>query len=168
MYLLKMRCDEFCRVRPSITSELKESLLSRLLRKMKKSRLRSGGGYGIKRMNFCRGVTVRLLGTSLGTSTDTKGWFAITLPVLKGTLEFSFIGYKKQKIDFTEKNDTLRVVMEEDVAALEEVVVRAYGTQNKREVIGAISSVKAEEMKELPTASIVNMLQGSFGGSQYH
>ncbi|WP_052634315.1 SusC/RagA family TonB-linked outer membrane protein [Sanguibacteroides justesenii] len=117
-----------------------------------------------KKEEFLPGVTVRLLGTSLGTSTDTKGWFAITLPVLKGTLEFSFIGYKKQKVDFTEKTDTLRVVMEEDVAALEEVVVRAYGTQNKREVIGAISSVKAEEMKELPTASIVNMLQGRLAG----
>lgn len=54
--------------------------------------------------------------------------------------------------------------MKEDMADLDEVVVRAYGSQNKREMISAISSVKAEEMKELPSASITNMLQGRLAG----
>lgn len=110
------------------------------------------------------GVTVRVIGTTLGTATTEKGWFYIELPVLKGALEFSFVGYKKQQVNFTEKTDTLQIVMEEDVSDLDEVVVRAYGSQNKREVVSAISSVKADEMKELPTASIVNMLQGRLAG----
>ena len=54
--------------------------------------------------------------------------------------------------------------MKEDVSNLDEVVVRAYGSQKKREVISAISRVTAEEMKELPTASLVNMLQGRMAG----
>lgn len=54
--------------------------------------------------------------------------------------------------------------MEEDMSDLDEVVVRAYGSQNKREVVSAISKVTADEMKELPTASLVNMLQGRLAG----
>lgn len=110
------------------------------------------------------GVTVKVVGIPLGTATNEKGWFAIELPMLKGALEFSFIGFKKKQVSFTEKTDTLRIMMEEDVSDLEEVVVRAYGSQKKREVVGAISSVKADEMKELPTASLVNMLQGRLAG----
>lgn len=44
------------------------------------------------------------------------------------------------------------------------MVVRAYGTQNKREMVSAISTVTAEEMKELPAASIADMLQGRLAG----
>ncbi|MEJ8779122.1 MULTISPECIES: SusC/RagA family TonB-linked outer membrane protein [Butyricimonas] len=110
------------------------------------------------------GVTVRVIGTTLGTATTEKGWFYIELPVLKGALEFSFVGYKKQQVNFTEKTDTLQIVMEEDMSDLDEVVVRAYGSQNKREVVSAISKVTADEMKELPTASLVNMLQGRLAG----
>ncbi len=110
------------------------------------------------------GVTVKVVGVAVGTSTNAKGWFVMDLPLQKGALEFSFIGFKKEQVEFTEKTDTLRIVMEEDVSDLDEVVVRAYGTQNKREMISAISSVKAEEMKELPAASIVSMLQGRLAG----
>lgn len=110
------------------------------------------------------GVTVKVVGVPVGTATNEKGWFAIDLPMLKGALEFSFIGYKKQQVNFTEKTDTLQIVMQEDVSDLDEVVVRAYGTQNKREVVSSISSVTAEEMKELPSASILSMLQGRLAG----
>ena len=55
-------------------------------------------------------------------------------------------------------------MLEEDIADLDEVVVQSYGTQNKREMISAISSVKAEDMKELPAASIASMLQGRLAG----
>ena len=110
------------------------------------------------------GVTVQVVGTSVGTVSINNGWFAIDLPILKGKLKFSFVGYKDQEIEFTEKTDTLHIYMKEDVSNLDEVVVRAYGSQKKREVISAISRVTAEEMKELPTASLVNMLQGRMAG----
>ena len=85
------------------------------------------------------GVTVKVEGVNIGTATNAKGWFAITLPMTKGALEFSFVGYKKEIVEFTEHTDTLRVIMKEDMADLDEVVVRAYGSQNKREMISAIS-----------------------------
>ena len=47
----------------------------------------------------------------------------LDLPLQKGSLEFSFIGFKKQLINFTEKTDTLQIVLEEDLMELEEVTV---------------------------------------------
>ena len=112
------------------------------------------------------GVTVRIVGVSVGTSTNEKGWFSIQMPVMKGKLEFSFVGFKKKQIDFTEKTDTLRVVLEEDISDLDEVTVIAYGERNKREVVSSISSVKGDEIKEIPTSSFVDLLQGRMAGVQ--
>lgn len=104
-------------------------------------------------------------GTTLGVVTDVSGKYRLTLPKEQKdiSLIFSFVGMKTQVIKLGEQ-DTLNVVLEEDIADLDEVVVRAYGTQNKREMISAISSVKAEDMKELPAASIASMLQGRLAG----
>lgn len=110
------------------------------------------------------GVTVKVVGLPIGTATNEKGWFAIDLPLQKGALEFSFVGFEKKQVEFTAKTDTLRIVLKEDVSDLDEVVVRAYGSQKKREMISAISTVTAEEMKELPAASITSMLQGRLAG----
>lgn len=110
------------------------------------------------------GVTVQVVGTAVGTATNAKGWFAITLPILKGKLKFSFVGYKDQEVEFSEKTDTLKIYLKEEISDLEEVQVIAYGERRKRDVISSISSVKAEEMKELPTANFINMLQGRMAG----
>lgn len=111
------------------------------------------------------GVTVKLEKTSVGTATNSKGVFSLLLPIQKGVLEFSFIGFKSQKISFSEViRDTLHITMEEDVQALDETVVVAYGTTNKREMTGAVSVVKADEIKGIPTPSIANLLQGRVAG----
>lgn len=112
------------------------------------------------------GVTVRIVGVSVGTSTNEKGWFSIQMPVMKGKLEFSFVGFKKKQIDFTEKTDTLRVVLEEDISDLDEVTVIAYGERNKRELVSSISSVKGDDIKEIPTANFTDLLQGRMAGVQ--
>ena len=58
---------------------------------------------------------------SIGTATNAKGQFSLILPMEKGALEFSFVGYKSQKVNFTGvTKDSLRVVMEEDIQALDE------------------------------------------------
>lgn len=75
------------------------------------------------------GVTVKLCSETsvvLGTATDYRGHFELTLPVAKGTLEFSFVGYESQKMNFTEKTDSLRVILREKVNELEDVVVTGY------------------------------------------
>ena len=110
------------------------------------------------------GVTVQVVGTSVGTATTEKGWFAIDLPILKGKLKFSFVGYQDQEVEFSDKTDTLKIYMKENVQELDEAVVRAYGTQKKRETISAMSTVTADELKEVPAASIATLLQGRLAG----
>ncbi|MBC5622987.1 SusC/RagA family TonB-linked outer membrane protein [Butyricimonas sp. NSJ-56] len=143
--------DEVVVIQPQDVKEKKESLRVK------------GFVYDTKKQPM-PGVTVKVQGVAIGTATNKDGWFALELPLLKGVLEFSFIGFKKQQVNFTEKTDTLRITLIEDVSNLDEVVVRAYGSQKKRETISAISSVKADEMKELPAASITSMLQGRLAG----
>ena len=110
------------------------------------------------------GVTVQVVGTSVGTATTEKGWFAIDLPILKGKLKFSFVGYELREVEFSEKTDTLKIYMKEEINELDEAVVRAYGTQKKRETISAMSTVTADELKEVPAASIATLLQGRLAG----
>lgn len=109
------------------------------------------------------GVTIRLDGTTLGVVTDAEGNYVFRLPMEKGNLIFSFIGFKTRKETFagTKKID---VKLEEDVAALDEVSVVAYGSQKKRLMTSAVSSVKADDIKELPTHSLESLLQGHMAG----
>ena len=111
------------------------------------------------------GVTVKLVGTTVGTATAQNGKFALHLPITKGTLAFSFVGFKPQQVAFTESTrDSIRVILKEDVAGLQEVQVIAYGQQKKRTVISSISSIKADDIKELPTHSLESLLQGHMAG----
>ena len=109
------------------------------------------------------GVTVMLDSTQVGTATDTAGRFVLPLPKEKATLVFSFIGFKTQKVVFT-AGKSFTVKMQEDISGLDEVQVVAYGSQKKRTVISSISSVKGDELKELPTHSLENLLQGHMAG----
>ena len=110
------------------------------------------------------GVTIKLANTNIGTATNNNGWFSLQLPITKGTLEFSFVGFKSQKVNFTERTDTLRITLEEDIQTLDETVVVAYGTTTRRKSTGAVSVVKAEEFKGIPSANIANLLQGRVAG----
>src|SRR5690606_22379844 len=67
------------------------------------------------------GVSVKLKETTLGVSTDLNGMYSITLPDAGGTLVFSFIGFKAQEFKVT-GNANIDVVLNEDVASLNEVV----------------------------------------------
>ncbi len=114
------------------------------------------------------GVTVKVAGLTIGTSTNAKGWFALDLPMITGTLEFTFIGFKKKTIDFTEKmaKDTLRITMEEDVQELDETVVVAFGEQKKESVVSAITTVRPMDLKSSNsdlTASFAGKIAGIVG-----
>ena len=74
------------------------------------------------------------------------------------------MGFKKKIVTFNAQSDTLRVVMEEDVQALDEAVVVAYGTTTRREMTGAISTVKGEDLEGIPSPNIATLLQGRVAG----
>lgn len=111
------------------------------------------------------GVTVKVSGLTIGTSTNAQGWFALDLPMTSGTLEFTFIGFKKKTLDFTEKmaKDTLRVTMEEDVQELDETVVVAFGQQKKESVVSAITTVRPMDLKS-SSSDLTTSFAGKIAG----
>ena len=96
------------------------------------------------------GVSVIVKGQStVGTITDFDGNFVLDVPAGKGILEVSYIGYKTQEVAVG-KNAQITIKMEPDTQALDEVVVIGYGAVKKRDLTGAVSSVKNEDITLLP------------------
>lgn len=109
------------------------------------------------------GVTVVVSETTVGVSTDNEGRFSLRVPNATGQLTFTFVGYQSQTIHFS-ADKPLFVKLEEKIAALDEVTVRAYGVQKKRDVIGSVSSVTTAELKDQFPNSIESMFQGKMAG----
>ncbi|MDR1632649.1 MAG: TonB-dependent receptor plug domain-containing protein, partial [Dysgonamonadaceae bacterium] len=109
------------------------------------------------------GVSVVEKGTANGITTDVNGAYALT--VRSGaTIVFSYIGYVPQERRAIE--GILNITMEEDTKALEEVVVVGYGVQKKSSVTGAISQVKAEDIRNRTITRPEQALQGKTAGVQ--
>jgi TonB-linked SusC/RagA family outer membrane protein len=110
------------------------------------------------------GVSILVQGTTRGTVTDIDGKFELNAEPGE-ILVFSFVGYVSQSVTIGTETD-LKIVLLEDAKALEEVVVVGFGTQNKRDVTGSISSVKQSDIRELAVSSPEAMLQGKAPGVQ--
>ena len=109
------------------------------------------------------GVTIILKGTSQGTQTGPDGKYRITASP-SDVLVFSYIG--QETIEETVgTRSTLDIQMTEDAAQLQEVVVVGYGSQNKSDLTGSVSSVSGEEIARQPVASLDNALQGRAAGT---
>lgn len=109
------------------------------------------------------GVNIIIKGTSQGTSADAEGNFSLTMPADKDVLIFSFIGYAAKEVNVANQSE-IDVSLEEDIAALQEVVVIGYGEQKKSLLTGAISSVKSEEIETQATSRVEQALQGRTAG----
>ncbi|WP_394975472.1 SusC/RagA family TonB-linked outer membrane protein [uncultured Croceitalea sp.] len=110
------------------------------------------------------GVNIIEKGTTNGVTTDFDGNFTITVGD-DATLVFSYIGFKTQELAVAGQT-TLNVLLEEDSALLDEVVVVGFGSQAKVDVTGAISQIKQEEIKQIVSADPTNALQGRLAGVQ--
>ena len=108
------------------------------------------------------GVNVLVKNAAKGTTTDFDGNYSIEVSPNE-TLVFSYLGYETKEFVINE-SQTLNVVLDEDQAALDEVVVVGYGTQKKSVTTGAISSVKAEELQKVPNGRVEQTLQGRVSG----
>lgn len=104
---------------------------------------------------------VLIEGTSTGVVTDLDGKFEINAP--KGsTLEFSSIGYKTQKVYVSGGN--MRVVLETESTALDEVVVVGYGSMKRKEMTSAISHVGAKDFNSVSSIDASMLIQGKVSG----
>ena len=110
------------------------------------------------------GATVMVKGLTLGTVTDSRGWYKLSVPHLKDfTLVFSFIGMKEAERKYAGK-DTINIILYEDVQAMDEVVVTGYGNVSKGSYTGASTTVKASDVMMAGVSSIDQMLQGVVPG----
>ncbi|MGV3503695.1 MAG: SusC/RagA family TonB-linked outer membrane protein [Adhaeribacter sp.] len=107
------------------------------------------------------GVTVVLKGTTTGTATGTSGDFTLNVPAGQenGTLVVSFIGYLTQEVPINRRT-SISVQLVPDAKTLEEVVVVGYGTQQKKDLTGAISLVKPEEIQKRQATTVAEAMQG--------
>lgn len=112
------------------------------------------------------GANVLVKNTQSGTVTDLEGQFFLDVPdAYNTTLIFSYTGYQEQSILLSGQT-LLDVVLQESSVLLDEVVIVGYGTQKKSDLTGAISTVKADEIKRIPTGSAEQAIQGKIAGVQ--
>lgn len=100
---------------------------------------------------------------SNGVVTDINGTYTITLKSNKPSLRFSYIGFKDKVVAVGSKG-VLDVALEEDVAALDEVVVVGFGTQKKASVVGSITNIEPAKLAAAPSRSLSNNLAGMVPG----
>ncbi|MGP1993232.1 SusC/RagA family TonB-linked outer membrane protein [Zobellia laminariae] len=108
------------------------------------------------------GVSVVVKGTNIGAVTDFDGLYTINAES-NAVLVFTYIGFKSKEVAVGGKQ-TIDVTLQEDVSALEEVVVIGYGAQKKKELTGAVAQVKSEELLKTSTSDIGAALQGQIAG----
>ncbi|GAB3958725.1 TonB-dependent receptor [Spirosoma harenae] len=116
------------------------------------------------------GVTVLVKNTasadrSNGTTTDAKGDYRLSVPVGNATLVISYVGYTSQEVAVNNRS-VINVQLAPDNKALNEVVVIGYGTQQKKDLTGAVASVTAKDIQRLPVSGLDQALQGQVPGLQ--
>jgi len=107
------------------------------------------------------GANVLVKGTNQGLTTNFDGNYLIEVPV-GATLEFSYIGFISKELKVT-KDAEANIYLEIETALLDEVVLVAYGTQKKESVVGAQSTVKAEQLK-VPVGDLTTAIAGRLSG----
>ena len=109
------------------------------------------------------GVSIKVGETPQGTITNINGEYKVNVGKAGKTLIFSFIGYKTVEIAIDGRTE-IDVVLQEDAANLDEVVVIGYGTQKKKEISGAVVQLKSEEIENYVTSDLSSALQGRIAG----
>ena len=109
------------------------------------------------------GVSIFVKNTTKGTASDFDGNFELKNVPANATLVFSSLGFTTKEIKVT-KSETITVILEEDNKILEEVVVIGYGTQKKREVTGAVSTVSSKTIDQIKPVRVEQALQGTVSG----
>lgn len=109
------------------------------------------------------GVNVVVESTTLGTVTDSNGAYSLENVPDNASLLFSYIGYLSQTVKVANKT-AIHVTLQEDTQKLEEVVVVGYGSFKKRDLTGAVSQVKGDDIATLPLRSASDALQGKAAG----
>ncbi|MEJ7740937.1 MAG: SusC/RagA family TonB-linked outer membrane protein [Chitinophagaceae bacterium] len=109
------------------------------------------------------GASISVRGGTENTISDARGAFSIVVPGINAILEISYVGYVAQEITIV-NNIALEVSLQPNSADLAQVVVVGYGTQNKRDVTGAVKSLKSDAFNKGIINSPQQLLQGKVAG----
>lgn len=112
------------------------------------------------------GVSIQIKGTHQGTITDSEGKFSLEVPDDDNTLIIRSIGFSTQEIQAGDGLQPIVVHFSHTSTSLGETVVVGYGTESRKTIIGAASTIKGKEMEDIPMASFTTMLQGKAPGVQ--
>jgi len=111
------------------------------------------------------GVNIIIEGTNVGTTTDLNGQYRLTVNSSDDVLLFSYIGFQSTR-ETVGARTTIDVQLEVSLDQLDEIVITGYGSQVRREVTGSISTVKGEEVAEMPVTNADQLLRGRATGVQ--
>jgi TonB-linked SusC/RagA family outer membrane protein len=112
------------------------------------------------------GVSVIIVGTKNGTTTNNDGGFTLTTSDNKNiVLEISSVGFQTERVNVGKKTE-INVVLETAVTGLNDVVVVGYGTQKRKDLTGAIGSVNGKDIKDLAAVRVDQALMGKIAGVQ--
>jgi TonB-linked SusC/RagA family outer membrane protein len=109
------------------------------------------------------GVSVRERGTQNFTITNSSGEFRIAVTNAKSVLVFTYIGFADQEV-LVGNSTQLNITLLETTQALTDVVVIGYGAQKRQDVNGAVSSVSAKDIQDIPQTSVDQLIQGKAAG----
>lgn len=109
------------------------------------------------------GVAVVVKNTAIGMTTDQEGKYSLQVPEGSRSLLFSFVGMKVQEVPISGQS-VINVVMEEETIGIEEVIAVGYGVMRKRDIAGAISSIKTDDVKAGIITNTAQLLQGRAAG----
>jgi TonB-dependent starch-binding outer membrane protein SusC len=110
------------------------------------------------------GVNVLIKGTRRGTATDAMGRFTLTNVPQNATLVISSQGFASQEVPVSGRNGVINLTLEEQVSNLNEVVVIGYGTQQKKDLTGAVSSIKATKLENENPNNVQDVIRGNIPG----
>jgi len=110
------------------------------------------------------GVGVKVKETQISTVTDGSGKFVIKISRPNAVLIFTSIGYKTQEVAMGNRTSITVKLVDDDAKGLSEVVVIGYGTASRKDVTGAISSVKATQLENENPQSVADILKGNVAG----
>lgn len=111
------------------------------------------------------GATITARGAAVAT-TDTSGRFSFSLPANVRTVSVSYVGMQAQNVNITAGTDVYTIQLAPSAASLSDVVVVGYGTARRRDVTGAVGTIKARELTTTGTADPVQAMQGRVSGVQ--
>ena len=109
------------------------------------------------------GASVLVVGTQVGTVTDSNGRFSLTVPAGKNTLRITYVGMEPIEVS---ARPNMRIMLTSDQKALDEVIVVAYGKAKKGTFTGSAGTMKADQIEKLQVSDLTRALSGQVAGVQ--